>query len=93
MIFISHANPDDNVFTRWLALQLVRCGYPVWCDLTRLMGGDPCRKCSTPVVKRLGRRKPGRDFYYEYHLFCPNCQTTYLIEAAKRFVEQPRSLF
>ena len=40
MIFISHANPEDNVFTRWLALQLGRCGYPVWCDLTRLLGGE-----------------------------------------------------
>lgn len=40
MIFISHSNPEDNVFTRWLALQLGRCGYPVWCDLTRLLGGE-----------------------------------------------------
>lgn len=40
MIFISHANPEDNVFTRWLALQLGRHGYPVWCDLTRLLGGE-----------------------------------------------------
>lgn len=40
MIFISHANPEDNVFTRWLALQLGRCGYPVWCDLTQLLGGE-----------------------------------------------------
>ena len=27
--------------------------------------GEPCRKCSTPVVKRMGRRKPGRDYYYD----------------------------
>src|SRR5258708_6781722 len=40
MLFISHANPEDNMFTRWLALQLGRCGYPVWCDLTRLLGGE-----------------------------------------------------
>jgi len=55
--------------------------------------GEPCRKCSTPVIKRQGRSKPGRDHYYEYHLFCPNCQTTYQPEEAKRFVEQPPSLF
>ncbi len=48
---------------------------------------------STPVIKRKGRWKPGRAYYYEYHLFCPSCQTTYHIEEAKRFVEQPPSLF
>jgi ribonuclease HI len=55
--------------------------------------GEPCRKCSTPVMKRTGRLKPGREYYYEYHLFCPKCQTMYHVEEAKRFVEQPPSLF
>ncbi len=55
--------------------------------------GDPCRKCSTPVIKRKGRWKPSRDYYYEYHLFCPKCQTAYHVEEAKRFIEQPPSLF
>lgn len=40
MVFLSHANPEDNEFTRWLALQLAREGYPVWCDLTKLLGGE-----------------------------------------------------
>jgi len=40
MIFLSHANPEDNEFTRWLALQLARERYPVWCDLTKLLGGE-----------------------------------------------------
>jgi len=40
MVFLSHANPDDNEFTLWLALQLVSAGYPVWCDLTKLIGGE-----------------------------------------------------
>ena len=40
MVFVSHANPDDNDFARWLALQLANEGYPVWCDLTRLLGGE-----------------------------------------------------
>ena len=40
LIFLSHANPEDNEFTRWLALQLAREGYPVWCDLTKLLGGE-----------------------------------------------------
>lgn len=55
--------------------------------------GEPCRKCPTPVIKRNGKLKPGRAFYYEYHMFCPKCQTLYHIEGAKRFVEQPPSLF
>jgi ribonuclease HI len=58
-----------------------------------LQEGDPCRKCSTPLIKQKGRWKPGRDYYYEFHLFCPKCQTTYQVESAKRFVEQPQSLF
>jgi hypothetical protein len=38
-IIISHA-VEDNEFTRWLALQLAACGYRVWCDLTKLLGGE-----------------------------------------------------
>lgn len=40
IIFLSHANPDDNEFTRWLALRLGAKGYPVWCDLAKLLGGE-----------------------------------------------------
>lgn len=40
MLFLSHANPEDNEFTQWLALQLAREGFPVWCDLTKLLGGE-----------------------------------------------------
>jgi hypothetical protein len=40
IVFISHANPEDNEFSRWLALQLAKNGYQVWCDLTRLLGGE-----------------------------------------------------
>jgi ribonuclease HI len=55
--------------------------------------GDPCYKCSTPVIKRKGNRKPGQEYYYEFHLWCPKCEIAYQVESAKRFVEQPRSLF
>jgi len=54
---------------------------------------EPCRKCSTPIIKRKGKWKPSRDYYYEYHLWCPDCEIAYHVEEAKRFVEQPRSLF
>src|SRR2546421_855711 len=39
-LFVSHASPEDNVFSLWLALQLAKEGYPVWCDLTKLLGGE-----------------------------------------------------
>lgn len=40
MVFICHANPEDNDFALWLALQLANEGYPIWCDLTKLLGGE-----------------------------------------------------
>lgn len=40
MVFVSHANPEDNEFAKWIALRLAAEGYPVWCDLTKLLGGE-----------------------------------------------------
>jgi len=54
--------------------------------------GQPCWKCSTAVIKQKSQKKH-RDYYYEYYLWCPNCHATYEVEAAKRSIEQPRSLF
>jgi TIR domain-containing protein len=39
-LLLSHANPEDNEVTLWLALQLANEGYRVWCDLTKLLGGE-----------------------------------------------------
>jgi ribonuclease HI len=52
--------------------------------------GQPCRKCQTPVVKKKprGKPKPGQASYYEYYLFCPECETRYFVEKAKREVNQ-----
>lgn len=50
--------------------------------------GDPCRKCNTPVFKKLPKKKtlkPNQDYFFEYYLSCPNCKTMYMVEAAKRF--------
>jgi len=55
--------------------------------------GQPCWKCSTPVIKQQPRKKRSRDYYYEYYLYCPKCQATYEVESARRFVEKSRSLF
>lgn len=38
-IFISHANPEDNAFVRWLGAKLSALGYEVWADVMRLKGG------------------------------------------------------
>ena len=50
-IFLSHANPEDNEFTLWLALQLSKEGYPVWCDLTDLLGGEDIWKDAEKVIR------------------------------------------
>lgn len=39
-IFISHATPEDNEFTIWLASRLQLLGYKVWIDKTALLGGE-----------------------------------------------------
>ena len=38
-IFISHANPADNDFAKWLALKLTSLGYTVWFDVLFLGKG------------------------------------------------------
>lgn len=69
-LFLSHASPEDNEFTRWLALQLAKEGYPVWCDLTQLLGGEnfwndieqAIRERTVKflyVLSRTSNRKPG----------------------------------
>lgn len=58
-----------------------------------LQAGNPCRKCSTPLIKQISNKKPKGEFYYEYYLWCPNCQTSYSVESAKRAIKQPPSLF
>ncbi|HYG26162.1 MAG TPA: toll/interleukin-1 receptor domain-containing protein [Caulobacteraceae bacterium] len=39
-VLITHANPEDNAFARWLAARLSMSGYRVWLDLRSLNGGD-----------------------------------------------------
>jgi ribonuclease HI len=52
--------------------------------------GQPCRKCGTPVIKKKpkGKRKPDQAYYYEYYLYCPGCETRYMVEDAKRDLTQ-----
>jgi hypothetical protein len=39
-IFVSHATPEDNDFTIWLASRLELMGYKVWIDKKELLGGE-----------------------------------------------------
>lgn len=40
IVFISHANPEDNPAAAWFATQLTLLGYDVWCDLKNTHGGE-----------------------------------------------------
>jgi hypothetical protein len=40
LVFISHANPEDNPAAAWFATQLTLLGYEVWCDLKNAHGGE-----------------------------------------------------
>ncbi len=68
-ILLSHANPEDNEFTLWLALQLANEGYRTWCDLTKLLGGEifwddvegVIRERATKVVYVLSRASNAKD--------------------------------
>lgn len=50
--------------------------------------GEPCWKCSTPVVKQKSKPKAGRDYYYEFYLWCPQCGANYEVEEAKRAIQK-----
>jgi hypothetical protein len=40
LLFISHANPQDNAGACWFATQLTLLGYEVWCDLKNTDAGE-----------------------------------------------------
>jgi len=48
--------------------------------------GQPCRKCGTPVIKRIpnSKNKKNRSYTYAYYFFCPSCQTMYMVNDAKQ---------
>jgi hypothetical protein len=58
-LFLSYADPEDSVFTLWLALQLAKEGYPVWCSQTKLLGGEETWSDIERVI-----RKDTRKFIY-----------------------------
>lgn len=49
--------------------------------------GQPCRKCGTPVIKRVPKKqtvKPGQSYYFAWYLYCPGCKSMYMVDDAKR---------
>jgi len=56
VVFVSHANPEDNAFATWLTLRLTREGYRVWCDVVKLMGGDDFWKDVEKAIRHHTRR-------------------------------------
>lgn len=69
-VFLSHANPEDNEFTAWLAAKLDMHGYRVWSDITKLLGGEDFWENAEEVIRRVtakfiyvlsaaSNRKPG----------------------------------
>lgn len=53
--------------------------------------GDLCRKCNTPVIKRINKKNKidkKKSYYYKYYLICPKCQTIYFTEDAKQIINQ-----
>lgn len=98
-----HAGIRENERCDELSMEALRApdlpvdeGYeykPVEGKRPDLQEGEPCRKCGEPVVKRVSRKRPKHDFYYEFFLWCPKCNATFTVEAARRTVDQPESLF
>lgn len=50
-IFISHATPNDNEFSIWLASRLEMLGYTIWIDKNHLLGGEKFWQTIQNVIK------------------------------------------
>jgi hypothetical protein len=61
LLFVSHANPEDNVFAQWLSMKLAGYGYQVWSDVTKLLGGEGVLK-EVYVANAVARHHGFKDF-------------------------------
>ncbi len=52
LVFISHANPEDNEFASWLGTRLAAAGYEVWADVLKLIGGEKFWRDIGDAIKR-----------------------------------------
>ena len=51
---------------------------------------DPCKKCLTPVIKKIPKHTKktlSKKYYYEYFLYCPYCKINYMVNEAKRDIK------
>jgi hypothetical protein len=55
-LFISHAAPEDNVFTLWLGAKLAAMGYEVWADVLRLRGGNDWQRKLEHALRHRSRK-------------------------------------
>ena len=58
VIFLSHATPEDNAFTRWLGAKLTALGYQIWSDITRLHGGADWSRDLEGSIRRRAIKMP-----------------------------------
>ncbi|MCY3857977.1 MAG: toll/interleukin-1 receptor domain-containing protein [Gammaproteobacteria bacterium] len=51
VIFISHANPEDNAFTAWLGSRLSDLGFKVWADILNLRAGQDWQRLLENAIR------------------------------------------
>lgn len=51
-VFISHANPEDNYFSAWLASKLKVLGYDVWLDMNDISVGTSFNSNLQPIIQK-----------------------------------------
>lgn len=51
VVFITHANPEDNPFAIWLGAKLASAGYEVWADVLSLRGGQDWQRLLEDAIR------------------------------------------
>ncbi|GAB5403959.1 MAG: hypothetical protein Aurels2KO_21900 [Aureliella sp.] len=72
---------DEGYADNLSSLSLNAQGKPTRSKTKMTEIGQPCRKCLTPVEKRIPKRKtpkPNQRHYFAWYLFCPGCKTMYM---------------
>jgi len=66
----------------------VRWGLKWWWKIKITKEWQSCKKCGTPVIKAIPKKKntKNKSYYYKYYLTCPNCKTNYFVDEAKVYL-------
>ncbi len=51
VVFLCHANPEDNAFVKWLGARLSAFGYDVWADVLKLKGGQEWERSIERIIR------------------------------------------